>query len=263
MKSLLLRSDAVVAGTAAQIEEHPDRFIWRTPDQPYFWYGNCVIFKEFSGDAQADIARARADHPGAKHCCIQWDIPDLPERPSLADFKAQGFDTGSADCLVLHGELTRFALADGIAARQIEDEADWLQVIDLQTETGIEEGHDPIAYRPFVEARFAAHRRASEEGRAAWWGLFDGPLLVADMGIYVGDGLARYQSVETRPSHRRRGLCRALVGIAHDWAKARAPEALPIIVAETDGAPGRTYRACGFAPSETLPSAVIGSYAKA
>lgn len=260
MKTLILQSDLMVEGAAAQLEEHRDRFILRMPEQPDYWFGNCVIFKAFSGDPEADIAQFQRDHPGAAHCCLQWDIPDLPPHPALERFTALGFDTDHADALALARSIIRFPLPENIAARQIISDQDWAQVIDLQVETGVEQGYDATQHPPYVRRRMAAHRAASESGRAAWFGLFEGDLLVADMGIYHADGLARYQSVETRKSHRKRGLCRALVSVCHDWVIARDSAARLLIVAETDGAAGRTYRACGFALAERHTSVVKGSY---
>jgi GNAT superfamily N-acetyltransferase len=53
--------------------------------------------------------------------------------------------------------------------------------------------------------------------------------------------------VVTAEQHRRRGLASHLLGVAADWAHARACDRL-VILADADGAPSRLYRSLGFSP---------------
>lgn len=86
----------------------------------------------------------------------------------------------------------------------------------------------------------------------AWFGAFEGDQLVAHMGMFHDDTVARYQAVETRATHRGRGICAALLSHVSAWAASRAPDAVQVIVAEADSDAGRLYRRQGFAPTETL-----------
>lgn len=257
MRSLTIRSDLVAGRGQCHVTEHPDRYVLRTPNQPDYWFGNTVIFKEYTDTPRAQVAQFKSDFPDARHVCLQWDVPNLGVEPGIASLRTQGYKLDQCDALVLDQPLVRFDLPSGLSARQITGD-DWYQVISLQTNTGIvDDGYNPDEYPAYIKGRFATHREAMADGKGAWFGVFDGLDLVADMGIYVGDGIARFQSVETAQAYRRKGICRALVGIAHDWAKAQDPNARPVIIADTDGAPGRTYRACGFALAETLVSAYL------
>lgn len=260
MRSLCLRSDLMVSGTGHILQERADRYVLRTPDQPDYWFGNTVIFKSYRDDPAALISQFKQDFPDASHVCLQWDVPNLPRGDGFDAYLRQGFSIEEIDTLVLDGDVTRFDLPGGITARALHSDDDWAQLVQLQIDTGLAGGYSKDDHPPYVTRSFEVHRRACHAGRGAWFGAFDGDLLVADMGIYLGDGLARYQSVETRSSHRRMGLCRALVGMAHDWARARDPRARLVIVADRDRAPGRIYRACGFTPVETMISVVKGSY---
>ncbi|PIE12074.1 MAG: GNAT family N-acetyltransferase [Rhodobacterales bacterium] len=254
LRSLGIASDILVGGTSQVIESHTDRMVLRTPEQPSYWFGNCVTFRGYSGDKDADISQFRADFPQAPHICIQWDVPDLDA--DLSEWGADGFQIDDTDVLVLD-RLIRFPMPEGIAVRRVERAADWAQVADLQHRTGVEEdGHPEAAHLDYVERRFDAHRAASGAGRAKWFGAFDGDLLVADMGLYSDGKIARFQSVETRPSHRGRGICAALVG----EVAARAVAVHVVMIADRNGAPGRIYRRCGFRPSERLMAVVKRGY---
>ena len=72
-------------------------------------------------------------------------------------------------------------------------------------------------------------------------------LVAADLGIVVGDGLARYQDVGTRPEHRRRGLAAHLLGVAAQWAATQGVTRF-VIVTGVDNPAGRVYRGVGFEP---------------
>ncbi|MBO6602069.1 MAG: GNAT family N-acetyltransferase [Roseicyclus sp.] len=260
LRSLGLRSDVVVQRGVSLIESHPDRLVLRTPSEPDFWFGNMLIFRHGEVDPDAQIARFHADFPDAGHVTLAWDVPGMVPGAGHAELARRGFAIEAADVLTLTGPLRRHGTPEGITIRPVATDADWDQVIGLQIETGVEEGYDPGPHRSFVTARFCNRRHQIGVGGAVWLGAFEGDLLVGDLGVFLGDGVARYQSVETRARYRRRGICAALVTAGADWAAAEEPHAIPVIVADRDGAPGRIYRRCGLALAETLISAVKGSY---
>ena len=70
----------------------------------------------------------------------------------------------------------------------------------------------PESSRGFTAGRFASWRRLADDRHGAWFGAFLGGRMCAGLGLYTdGDGLARYQAVDTHPDHRRRGLAGTLV----------------------------------------------------
>ena len=260
LRSLGLATDILILRGRAVVQEHGDRVILRTPSEPDYWSGNALILKEDRIDADALIAQFRADLPDAGHVALFWDLPGPKPAQVAAAFEPLGFRVRTSDTLVLGGARPSVPAPDGIALREIASDADWTAVLCLQMETGIEEGYDPVAHGPYLARRIAACRAQAEAGMGAWFGAFDGALLVGDLGIYHDDRVARFQQVETRATHRRRGICAALVTHALRWAAARAPGAVPVIIAEAEEAPGRLYRRLGFSHRETTVEAIRGSY---
>ena len=63
-------------------------------------------------------------------------------------------------------------------------------------------------------------------------------------------GIARYQSVETHPEHRRQGLAAAVVHAAGEHALATYGIEVLVIAADTDGDAIRIYRSLGFTDAE-------------
>ncbi|MEM8658427.1 MAG: GNAT family N-acetyltransferase [Pseudomonadota bacterium] len=260
VKSIAVATDLMVMDGLSEVEHHADRVILRTPSEPDYWYGNMVIFRGADVRPDLQIAQFRADFPDAAHVTLGWDVPHMTHGTGHSILASLGFGIDATDVLTRKGPGLNAPTPPGITLRPIADEADWDRVLRLQIDTGVEAGYPRLQHIGFVKRRFANLRKKTAQGRGQWFGAFDGALLVGDLGIFVQDGLARYQSVETRDSHRRRGICAALVAKAANWALESAPDTTLVIVAVQDGAAGRIYRRCGFRPTETTVSAVKGSY---
>ncbi|MDV7141214.1 hypothetical protein R3X27_00820 [Tropicimonas sp. TH_r6] len=257
IRSLGLRSDVLVLTGEAETELHPDRIVLRSPSQPDFWWGNMVMFRSDRVDPEAQQAQFRADFPQARHVTLAWDVPEMAEEPGHARLAEMGYEIEQIDALTLDGPPRAHPHPEGIEIRPIDTETEWEQVVALQTAIGVEEGHVLEGYEPYLLDRFRVRRKQIAKGWGQWIGAFDGDLLVGDLGVFVASGVARYQSVETRASHRRRGICAAMVLAGVDWVRSIDPEAVPVIIALSDGPAGRVYRSCGFTRSETQVVATL------
>jgi GNAT superfamily N-acetyltransferase len=127
---------------------------------------------------------------------------------------------------------------------------DWQQSVELTQRCYGEQSPSD-----FQQRRAAVRRRLTQAGRAAWFGVFDGDLLVAQLGVCdAGGGWARYQDVETDPAARRRGLAGTLVWQAGLFARAKLGASTLVIVADPAEEAIRIYRNCGFADAQTQVS---------
>lgn len=258
LRSLCLASDVLVLRGQSHLEELDDRFILRSPKEPNFWFGNCVIFKVTTVDPDAQIAQFQADFPDARHVTLQWDVPNMPRRAAFDAFEALGYEVDISDVLVLNGALNRFAAPEGISIRPLTSDSDWTQATELQGLTGMEDRDHGAEYLPYIKTRMEVCRAQVDTGFASWLGAFDGDTLAADLGIYADARTARFQAVETRASYRRRGICAALVTAGVEWAQAKHPDTKVVIVADPEANAGRIYRRCGFELTEQVISAYKG-----
>ena len=260
LRSLTLRTELLTLSGLSQLSDAGDYIVQSTPAEPDYWMGNQIIFKT------TDVGRAQAEalferhFPDARHRAFVWDAPDLQSEAISDDFAEAGYEAEHVDALVLAGPLRDAPLPSGITIRPFEDEADWIAALDLQEEVGIEQGYDQRGHRAYLAGRNKGRRSQIAKGLGQWFGAFDGDLLVAQMGIFHDDTVARYQAVETRTSHRRRGVCSALLRHAALWALDRAPQASVVIVAEANGPAGRLYRSMGFAHRETIRGVLRPGY---
>lgn len=248
-RTLALQTDQIAMRGRSSFEDKGSYVVQRTPGEPAFWFGNQLIFREMRPKEEM-LAAFSAEFPTAKHVTLSFDQPNIKAPTWAGD--APAFEVDTCDTLALDGPISGPDLPEGLRLRRIVSDRDWADVVSLQTEVGIEQGYDGPSHALFVAARFAAIRTKSEVGQGTvWFGVYDGDLLVADMGLVWTERLARYQNVETRQSYRKRGICAALMIAVHRLGVQQAPEARFVIVADTDEPPGRVYRRAGFALVET------------
>src|SRR5690606_33203914 len=84
---------------------------------------------------------------------------------------------------------------------------DWDQVLALACDELTEENPGVVDFWRWRQAGF---RDLALRGLGQWWGVWDGPVLVASAGFFGTAPWGRFQEVVTRASHRRQGICAGL-----------------------------------------------------
>ncbi|SMR82507.1 Acetyltransferase (GNAT) domain-containing protein [Aliiroseovarius halocynthiae] len=255
MKSLEFATDLMVQDGQTEIQRFDDRFVQRTPDEPNYWFGNRVVFNEQPKSADDLIAQFHTDLPEAKHICISWDVPNLSIQSVRDVFESTGLRVEQGDVLALRQDLMRVDVPEGITVRPLVSASDWRQSEAIGRLDLLNDGAPEAGLDTFLMNKTIARQDQIAKGLGQWFGAFDGDTLAGDMGIFNDDRLIRYQSVQTHAAYRRRGICSSLLCICLDWAKSRAPDALPVIVANADTDAGRLYRRAGFTLAETTVAA--------
>ena len=246
-RSLALRTDLLVQRLYGLVEEREGHVLLRTPAVPDFWYGNCLAMPAppRAGDYGAWMARFERELPGAAHRVFLVDAPG-GETGAVKDFEDSGFGIQVSDVLVTEAPRRPEGIAEGFVYRPLEDDADWAAVVDLSQAVN---AGGPGADRTYLEGRYGACRRAVALGRGRWWGAWAGDRLAADMGLFWEDGLVRFQSVETHPDFRRRGLCRSLLHAACVRA-VQELGAVTFVIVPVDDTVRRIYESVGFTVRE-------------
>lgn len=250
-----IASDVLVSRGVSVVEDHGNYTVLRTPSEPNYWFGNTVIMRDPPLDPACHVRVFHKEFPEVRHICIQYDIPNFQLGEMEAWFIESGFEIDHVAFLALTGPANPSDIPDGLTVRQIAGD-DWDQLTDLQQEIGIEEGYNDADHRDYLEGRNRNRRAQIARGEGAWFGVFDGDLLVADMGLFHDGTIGRFQSVETRASYRNRGICAGLLTHVVDWARAINPRMRLLIAADAGGAPRRIYERAGFEPFETITAVV-------
>jgi putative acetyltransferase len=89
-------------------------------------------------------------------------------------------------------------------------------------------------------------RQWLEQGLAKWWGVFEGDQLIGQCGMVECEELGRFQSVETHPDWRRRGVCASLISTVARHALGELGKQRLLLSAEINGPALELYKRLGF-----------------
>jgi ribosomal protein S18 acetylase RimI-like enzyme len=245
VRSLAYRTDlAILALEGSQVTDRGDHLVIRTPANPDYWWGNFLLLRDLKPGSGRDwLARFAAEFPDARHVALGLDetVGGAVDPPAGMTMERNAVMTATSVHAPPHPNT------DAVV-RTLAGDADWRQSLALAAAVHAgEPGGDP----GFLTARLAAKRTLTESGHGAWFGAFLDGTLVAQLGLVTSEpGLARYQSVETHPAARRRGLAGTLVRHAGDTGLVGGTSTL-VMVADPDDSAIRVYRSAGFAVTES------------
>jgi ribosomal protein S18 acetylase RimI-like enzyme len=249
VRSLGWRTDLIFPRFDGIILDRGDYLVIHTPPNPDFYWGNFLLFAHPPGPDslpewkrlfQQEIAALQP----ARHLAFGWD-GDTAEAGALEPFLAAGFILEENAVLTAAELVPPPRWNDEVSIRPLSTDAEWAQALENQIDC--HGGEFVLAeYRPFKARQMERYRRLAGTGRGAWFGAFAGDRLVADLGVFVDGGLARYQAVETHPDFRRRGICGTLVYEAARYARAELGAQTLVITADEHYHAGAIYESLGF-----------------
>ena len=255
LRSLGFRTDAFLARFDGIVEDLGDATSIINPRNPAHYFGNLLIFHNPPRDGdrerwEARYAQTVGSHPGVRHITLAWDVggPHVTDA-ALAPFLDAGYTLD--ENVVMTAESLHAPPRPNTEAelRPLVSDEDWSLALELQVMTR-EDRWDEASYRSFKEVAVRRYRRMCNAGKGYWYGAFLGGTLAANLGVFVEGTLARFQSVDTHPEYRRRGLCGTLVHYAARHAGEQLGARTFVIVADEHYFAKDVYRSVGFTPVE-------------
>ncbi len=246
VRSLGYRTDlAILELEGSQVTDRGDHLVIRTPGNPDYWWGNFLLLSDLErGSGGGWMARFAAEFPDAQHMALGLDEAD-----------ADGVDPAELAGMTMARNAVMTATSvhtpphpnTEAVFRRLEGDADWQQSFEL---AGAVHAGEPGGDAGFLAARLAAKRALAEAGHGQWFGAFLDGTLVSQLGLITSQtALARYQSVQTHPAVRRRGLAGTLVW--HAGAITPVDTRTLVMVADPGDAAIRVYRSVGFTVTES------------
>lgn len=251
--SLGYRTDlALLRLGGSLVEDNGDHLVVRSPHNPTHWWGNFLLLAEAprASDAQAWL-NLFADHfPDADYVAIGFD-GTTHTADDLDWFAQRGFDVEASVVMTADSVHPPERVNLDAVYRPLTSDDDWAQSIELRMSCK-DLDLAPSPYLAFATAKVETNRALVEAGHGQWFGAFVDGRLVAQMGLLSTEpGIARFQSVETEPSHRRRGLAGTLVHHASRCGFDELGARTLVMVADPSYFAIDLYRAIGFMPAET------------
>ncbi len=234
-----------------EVQDRGDHLVVRTPHNPAFWWGNFLLLREPPRSEEAGRWLDAFDQtfPDAKHVALGFDGVDGTVDDAAA-FTASGLKVEIGTVMTARSVHAPAHPNNQAAYRPLDSDEDWSQQVELRVACKDDE-HDASAYRAFAAAKAETMRQLTSAGHGRWFGAFLDGQLASSMGLFrARTGLARFQSVETHPDARRKGLAGTLVHVVSEYGFARLGAHTLVMVADPEYAAIRIYRSVGFAGTE-------------
>ena len=179
---------------------------------------------------------------------VRWRKGSISE---LGWFVEHGFDAEASVVMSARNVHPPSSVNGKAVYRQLRSDEDWAQSVELRVRC--DDRHlEQSAFRSYLTARAQTNRDIVEAGHGGWFGAFLDGHLVAQMGLFsAAQGLARFQSVETDPEHRRVGLAGSLVYYVSRYGFDELRAHTLVMVADPNYFAIDLYRSVGFVPAET------------
>jgi len=251
VRSLAYRTDlALLQLGGSTVEDRGDHLVIRSPHNPSFYWGNFLLLERtpVADEAQHWLDVFHDSFPDAEHVAIGVD-GTTGTREDVAAFADLGLQVGVDSVMTAQTVHEPPHPNREAAYRRLEGDDDWAALVDFRV--AMEPGQHPVRYRRFVADRALDSRRVAEAGHGAWFGAFVGGRLLASMGLVAaGDGLARFQDVETLPEARGRGLAGTLIHEVSRYGFGELGATTLVMVADPGYSAIRIYRRVGFTSTE-------------
>jgi ribosomal protein S18 acetylase RimI-like enzyme len=246
IRSLGFRTDlALLQRTGSEVEDLGTHLVIRTPANPTFYWGNFLLLAQppVPGGEKEVVGVFHSEFPDAAHVAIGIDATEDPG--DMQAWRDAAMEVDVATVLVATQMVRPLAPLGEVDVRPLESEEDWEQRARLSLATNDVTNEE--SHLAFARGKNAQERALVEAGDGARFGAFVDGELVSTAGIFrVEPGLARFQTVETHPDHRRQGIGANVVHAAGVHGLEELGAERLVIVAETDADAIRIYRRLGF-----------------
>ena len=250
--SLGYRTDLMLLGLQGSVIERQAGYqVIRTPANPTFHWGNFLLLGRppAPGMVSSWMSTFAREFPGAKHVAIGVDGTGGGAGDE-AELAAAGLEPDRSTVLTAAGTTPPPRPNEAAQFRMLDSDGDWEAALGLQE--AVHPYGEPEGWAGFNGLRLLAMRRMQTLGFGAWFGAFLAGRMVSGLGVFGdGTGVVRFQSVDTHPEHRNKGLAGTLVHKASQYAQQDLAAQTQVIVADQTGTAIRIYRSVGFRDAET------------
>lgn len=233
-ESLLMRSCRMVHGHRRSFEDRGDHMVIRTPTNPSFYGGNTIWLGSpptAFEPLEALFVEGVGDLP---HRAFEW----VGGKALEAEFTAAGYAQEVCACMAVE-RPTLDGRVEDFRIERLRGELAWVEALEFWVGMYPQHGFS-------FHARRASNIR-DRKGSGDWWVARSGDgRIVGSMGLYFGDGMGRFQNVDTHPAFRRLGVCRTLMHHVLEHAVAHH-DFERIVIASVEGSVAQgIYRSFGF-----------------
>lgn len=255
VRSLGNRTDLIFQRFEGEVLDRGDYLVLLTPSNPTYRWGNMLLFSDPPEEGDFErwhrlFAREVGAGPSIDHVVFAWDTVN-GETGHVRPFLDAGFELDESVVLSASAVNPPPKINPEVRIERLQTQSEWQEALELQVLCRDEE-EDESSYRPFMERRMEQYQRMVAAGKGSWFGAYLNEMLVADLGLFVEDGVGRFQNVETHPDYRRQGICGTVVHeVSRYGLEAMGAETL-VMIADCNYHAAGIYESVGFVQVERL-----------
>lgn len=269
ISSLVWATDIDVLQAARRVERRDGYWVICSPTNPEFWWGNFLLFDDPPGSGDGDRWERcfEVELGGAervRHRALAWDRTDGYVGAAEDELVGRGYKlewtaglTATPDRLRRHPRANDEVQVKLLSPESGSDEDLWRGVTRVQ----VAERPEGTSEQEILDFRVRRQRDLRElfcsGDRGGWFVAIADGQVVASLGIVVTQTRARFQTVDTLASHRRRGIATRLVHEAAEIAARSWPVSQFVIAADPDYHAIQIYEELGFRRAELVCGALL------
>lgn len=256
IESLGLKTDIMISSLECEMHYEEQYAYMKTPKRGDYYWGNFLITQaqinsQAELDALINVYKRHFDTHG-KFITIAFDNP-MGDIGRLSIFKNNDFDIYTNLVMQLNKEdwKAKNDLNENYTFKVIKTKDYIMDLVAVH--------HDPDwRYGPgqdeFLAGKFEALIKLEENGVGQRYVLMDYDKIIADLGIYHQNRLARFNDVVTHKDYRNQGLCYTLVNKASEYIFNNSDVETLVMQADENYFAHKIYRKVGFEKTEKLIS---------
>jgi ribosomal protein S18 acetylase RimI-like enzyme len=258
LSSLGYQTEVLLRQFEGEVIERSDYLVLRTPKNPGYRWGNFLIFQ--NSPKQGDLnnwkeifAKEIGTPPEYNHFLFCWDSVD-GKRSEIQEFLEAGFELVKTVVMTAQSVNPPPKFNHDCTIRTFKNE-DWQAWINLKRAANLAEREeeresDDDGFLRYLENKASEYQRMIEAGLGQWFGAYLDGQLTASLGLFVWNGLGRFQLVDTHPEFRRRGLAGTLVYHAVQQGFQSMAAKTLVMCADPDYVAVGIYESVGFKITE-------------
>jgi ribosomal protein S18 acetylase RimI-like enzyme len=258
LKSLGYQTDLLFRSFEGEVIERPDYLILRTPKNPSYRSGNFLIFQDPPKDGdlerwKAIFAQEIGTPPEYTHFVFALDGFD-GNAGNIEPFLQAGFELEKTVVMTAQSVHAPPKVNTACTLRSFQTNDDWQEWINLKRAANLAEPEgkqeSDDGFRSYLENIASEYQRMITAGLGQWFGSYLDGQLASSLGLFVWNGLGRFQLVDTHPNFRRRGLAGTLVYHAAQKGFTEMGAKTLVMCADPDYVAVGIYESVGFRVTE-------------
>ena len=242
--SLALQTDLYFLKNATLFSAAPNNIIIKYKSFPDYYWGNFIHYlygPQSYRDYELWTKTFQENFEELDHILFTWTGKQNIKYFTIP-FLKEGFEQNTTTILTTRKLKNPKTKNNKIKIHQTED-SNWEKILKFQQDFYLFE-NDNISseYNDFLKKKISIYRELSKEGAGKWFYATINGKIVAELGLYSYDNIARFQDIKTHPEYRGQNIARTLI----EYASMQFNEHLYVIEVKEPSTAHKLYISIGF-----------------